>query len=84
MNLLQQHEGNGLRFTVSNYIESGDQVSATFTISGPRIPEPVNVTKIFTFARGTNTVVQMNDGVDVLALRALAQEEGYYDEDEED
>jgi hypothetical protein len=52
-------------------------------ISQSQIPEPVNVTKIFTFRRGTNTVVQMNDGVDVLALRALAQEEGWYDEDEE-
>ena len=46
VNLLQQHEANGLRFTVSNYIESGDQVSATFTISGPQVPDPVNVTKI--------------------------------------
>jgi hypothetical protein len=43
----------------------------------------VNVTKIFTFRHGTNTVVRMNDGVDLLALRALAGEQGYHDEDEE-
>ena len=84
MNLLSEHVANGRRFAVSNYTESGDQVSVTLTISGPQIPDPVNVTKIFTFRRGTNTVVQMNDGVDVLALRALAQEQGYYDDDEED
>ena len=77
MNLLQEHVANGRRFVVSNYIEGGDQVSATLTISGPPIPEPVNVTKIFTFRSGTNVVVQMNDGVDVLALRAQWAE---YDE----
>jgi hypothetical protein len=36
----------------------------------PAIPDQVSVTKIFTFRSGTNVVVQMNDGVDVLALRA--------------
>ena len=71
MNLLQQHIANGRRFDVSNYLESGDQVSATLTISGPPIPDTVTVTKIFTFRHGTNVVTQMNDGVDVLALRAL-------------
>jgi hypothetical protein len=84
VNLLSDHVANGRRFAVTNYIESGDQVSVTLAISGPRIPDPVNVTKIFSFRSGTNTVVQMNDGVDVLALRALAQEEGWYDEDEEE
>ena len=68
---------------MTNYIESGDQVSATLAISGPQIPEAVNVTKSFTFRPGTNTVVQMNDGVDVLALRALAQGEDDYDEEED-
>ncbi len=82
MNLLQQHEANGLRFAVSNYIESGDQVSAMFTISGPKVPDPVTVTKIFTFRRGTNTVLPTNDGVDVPALRALARVQGYYVDDE--
>ena len=71
MNLLQQHIANGRRFSVSNYLESGDQVSVTLMISGPPIPDTVSVTKIFTFAHGTNVVTQMNDGVDVLALRAL-------------
>ena len=78
VNLLRQHVANGRRFAVSNYVESGDQVSATLSISGPPIPDAVSVTKIFTFRSGTNVVVQMNDGVDVLALRALlAQGEGY-------
>jgi hypothetical protein len=71
VSLLQQHIANGLRFTVSNYVESGDQVAATLMMSGPRIPDTVNVTKIFTFRHGTNVVMQMNAGVDVLALRAL-------------
>jgi hypothetical protein len=70
VNLLQEHVANGRRFTVSNYLESGDQVSVTLTISGPPIPDTVNVTKIFTFRPGTTIVTQMNDGVDVLALRA--------------
>ena len=78
MNLLQDHVANGRRFTVSNYVESGDQVSVTLTISGPPIPDTVNVTKIFTFRHGTNTVTQMNDGVDVLALRALMTDEDDY------
>jgi hypothetical protein len=75
VNLLQQHVANGRRFSVSNYLESGDQVSVTLTISGPPIPDTVNVTKIFTFRRGTNVVMRMNDGVDVLALRALLSEQ---------
>jgi hypothetical protein len=82
VNLLNQHVANGRRFAVSNYIESGDQVSVTLTISGPPIPDSVQVTKIFTFRSGTNTVVQMNDGVDVLALRALWA--GYGDDEEEE
>ena len=82
MNLLQEHVANGRRFSVSSYIESGNQVAATLTISGPPIPEPVSVTKIFTFRDGTNVVVQMNDGVDVLALRAQFAEYADFDEEE--
>jgi hypothetical protein len=82
VNLLNQHVANGRRFAVSNYLESGDQVSVTLTLSGPPIPESVQVTKIFTFRSGTNIVVQMNDGVDVLALRALWAEYGDGDEEE--
>jgi hypothetical protein len=59
---------------VSSFVESGDQASVTFTISGPHIPQAVHITQIFTFRSGTNVVVQMNDGVDVLALRALQAE----------
>jgi hypothetical protein len=70
VSLLRQQVANGRRFAVSNYVESGDQVSVTLAISGPPIPNAVSVTKIFAFRRGTNVVVQMNDGVDVLALRA--------------
>ena len=80
MDLLRDHVANGRRFSVGNYVESGDQVSVTLTISGPPIPDTVNVTKIFTFRPGTNVVTQMNDGVDVLGLRALMPEP----EDEED
>lgn len=76
MNLLNEHVANGRSFAVSSYVESGDQVSVTLTVSGPPIPEPVQVTKIFTFRSGTDVVVQMNDGVDVLALRALWAEYG--------
>jgi hypothetical protein len=76
VNLLRQHVENGRHFVVTDYVESGDQVSATLAVSGPPIPDTVTVTKIFTFRSGTNVVVQMNDGVDVLALRAqLAQDE---------
>jgi hypothetical protein len=82
VDLLQQHVANGRRFVVGNYVESGDQVAATLTLSGLPIPEPVTVTKIFTFRSGTNVVIQMNDGVDVLALRA--QWADYEDHDEED
>jgi hypothetical protein len=81
VDLLQRYVANGRRFVVSSLVESGDQVAATLTISGPPIPEPVNVTKIFTFRSGTNVVIQMNDGVDVLALRAQWAE--YEDDDEE-
>jgi hypothetical protein len=72
VNLLAQHVANGRRFTVTGYLESGDQVSVTLAVSGPEIPGSVSLTKIFTFRPGTNTVIRMNDGVDVLALRALA------------
>ena len=83
VNLLRQHIANGRQFAVSNYVESGDQVSVTLTISGPEIPDAVNVTKIFTFRSGTNVVVRMNDGVDVLALRAqLAKDEDYDDSED--
>lgn len=81
MNLLNEHVANGRRFAVSNYLESGDQVSVTLTLTGPPVPDSVQVTKIFTFRSGTNVVAQMNDGVDVLALRALWAESGQEDED---
>ena len=68
---------------MSNYIESGDQVSVTLAISGPPIPESVNVTKTFTFRSGTNVVVQMNDGVDALALRAQSAAYDGYDEEDD-
>jgi hypothetical protein len=72
VDLLQGRVANGWRFEVGSFVESGDQVAATLTISGPGMPDSVNVTKIFTFRRGANVVVQINDGVDVLALRAQA------------
>jgi hypothetical protein len=84
VNLLQQHTANGLRFALSNYVESGEQVSVTFTVSAPQIAQTVNVTKVFTFRSGMDVVVQMNDGVDVLALRALqaqAEEDSYEDDE---
>jgi len=83
VDLLSEHVANGRRFAVSDYIESDDQVAVTLTISGPEIPEAVSVTKIFTFRSGTNVVVQMNDGVDVLALRALSAQADGYDEEED-
>ena len=69
---------NGTRFAVTGFVESGDQVSVTLAISGPRIPDTVSLTKVFTFSPGTNTVIQMNDGVDVLAYRNVwdSEEEG--------
>lgn len=82
MDLLQQHLANGRRFSVSSYVESGDQVATTLTVAGPPIPEAVNVTKIFTFRSGTNVVIQINDGVDVLALRAQWAEYEDYAEEE--
>jgi hypothetical protein len=82
VNLLQNHVENGREFVVSSYVESGDQVAVTLTISGPPLPEPVTVTKTFTFRSGTNVVVQMNDGVDVLALRAKSAEHESYDDGE--
>jgi hypothetical protein len=82
VNLLRQHIANGRRFAVSNYVEAGDQVSVTLTVSGPPIPESVNITKIFTFRSGTNRVIRMNDGVDVLALRALWEQDQDFGEDE--
>ena len=80
MDLLSEKVANGLRFAVTNAVESGDQVAVTLEITGPRIPGSVTVTKFFTFAPGTNTVVRINDGVDVLALRALAEEDELEDE----
>ena len=75
MDLLRQHIGNGRRFAVRDYVEAGDQVSVTLAVSGPEIPDAVTVTKIFTFRHGTNVVVQLNDGVDTLALRALQDQD---------
>jgi hypothetical protein len=75
VDLLSDRVANGVRFAVTNTVESGDQVAVTLLITGPLIPGSVSVTKFFTFAPGTNSVVQMNDGVDVLALRALADED---------
>jgi hypothetical protein len=60
---------------VLDFVEAGDQVSVTLAVSGPEVPDPVSLTKIFTFRRGTDVVVQMNDGVDVLALRALQDQD---------
>jgi hypothetical protein len=76
VNLLVDKIARGLRFAVYGYVEAGDQVSVTLEISGPEIPGSVQLTKIFTFRPGTSTVVRMDDGVDVLALRA--QEAGEY------
>ena len=75
VDLLSERVANGVQFAVTNAVESGDQVAVTLSITGPQIPGGVTVTKFFTFAPGTNTVVQINDGVDVLALRALAYED---------
>ena len=80
MSLLSERVANGVRFAVTGAVESGDQVAVTLQITGPRIPDSVSVTKFFTFAPGTNTVVRINDGVDVLALRALAGEDELEDE----
>jgi hypothetical protein len=71
VDLLRQHVENGRRFAVRDYVEAGDQVSVTLDVTGPEIPNSVALTEIFTFRRGTNVVVQLNDGVDMLALRAL-------------
>jgi hypothetical protein len=70
VNLLVEKIQNGRRFAVAGSVEAGDQVSVTLQVSGPGIPGSVQVTKIFTFRPGTNTVIRMDDGVDVLALRA--------------
>jgi len=75
VHLLLQHVANGRRFLVRDYVENGNQVAVTLTLSGPPIPGSVDVTKTFMFRTGTNVVVQMNDGVDVLALRAQAAED---------
>jgi len=75
VDLLSERVANGVRFSVTNAVESGDQVAVTLSITGPQIPAGVPVTKFFTFAPGTNTVVRINDGVDVLALRALGEED---------
>ena len=40
------------------------------------------MTKIFTFHSSTNIVVQINDGVDVLALRAQWAENDDFDEED--
>jgi hypothetical protein len=74
VDLLSERVANGVQFAVTNTVESGDQVAVTLSITGPQIPGSVTVTKFFTFAPGTNTVIRMNDGVDVLALRALAED----------
>jgi ketosteroid isomerase-like protein len=66
VDLLQRYVANGRRFAVSDYLESGDRVAVTLTISGPPIP-PVDVTEIFTFRSDTNVVIQMNDGFDELS-----------------
>ena len=50
-------------------------MAVTLSITGPQIPDSVSLTKIFTFAPGTSTVIRINDGVDVLALRALAEDD---------
>jgi ketosteroid isomerase-like protein len=70
VDLLRRRVASGRRFAVRRAVESGDQVSVTLAVSGPGIPDGVTVTRVFTFRPGTNVVVRMDDGVDVLALRA--------------
>jgi hypothetical protein len=73
VDLLGRHHANGRRFLLGKLIEDGDRVAVELTILAPEWSAPVSVFKVFTFERGEDVVVRMNDCIDEsYALQVLA------------
>jgi hypothetical protein len=61
---LKRHHRNGRRFQLGNVIESGDRVAVEVTLLSPDWSGPVTLFRVFTFRRGEDAVVRLNDCID--------------------
>ena len=55
---------NGRRFQIGKLLEAGDRVAVEVTVLSPEWADPVTLFRVFTFGRGGDAVVRMNDCID--------------------
>jgi len=61
---LERLHSRGRRFDLGKGIEAGDRVAIEVTLRSPEWSEPVTLFRVFTFERGEDTVVRLNDCID--------------------
>ena len=61
---LQRLQRNGRRFQLGKVIEAGDRVAVEMTLLAPEWSGPVTLFRVFTFGRGGDAVVRLNDCID--------------------
>jgi len=61
---LKRLHRNGRRFQLGKVIEAGDRVAVEVTLLAPEWSGPVTLFRVFTFGRGGDTVVRLNDCID--------------------
>ncbi len=61
---LEQLHSNGRRFRLGKLIEAGDRVAVEVTLLSPEWSGPVTLFRVFTFGRGEDAVVRLNDCID--------------------
>lgn len=61
---LEQLHKNGRRFQLGKLIEAGDRVAVEVTLLSPEWSGPATLFRVFTFGRGGEAVVRLNDCID--------------------
>jgi hypothetical protein len=61
---LKRLHRNGRRFQLGKLIEAGDRIAVEVTLLSPEWSGPVTLFRVFTFERGGDAVVRLNDCVD--------------------
>ena len=61
---LKRLHRNGRRFQLGKLIEAGDRVAVEVTLLAPEWSGPVTLFRVFTFGRGGDAVVRLNDCID--------------------
>jgi ketosteroid isomerase-like protein len=61
---LKRLNRNGRRFQVGKLIEAGDRIAVEVTLLTPEWSGPVTLFRVFTFDRGRDAVVRLNDCID--------------------